>query len=293
MKTVEVIGHGSLPFITSVTSGYAASMGIDIPLRVVASYTDKPGDVEFVIKGEWDRDTKLINQVRKGFIHRYLSKSKGKGIRIEIESRIPPGIGLKSGAAVSVYSVLAAAQLLELTFSENDIIHHALNISKAVGGLYSASLDGIYASLKGGVVYTDNMGGRVISWYTGVPEHSIIIGYRRVEGSNLLSRIREIRRYGELFKKIFDVGQKGGHLKAATLNGILFSILGNLDYETLVETLTEGAVAACVAGTGPSICIFVKEDDLDRFRALLEDRGYKTLVTRPTSKGYTYRVVEE
>lgn len=292
MRSVEVIGHGSLPFITSVTSGYAASMGIDIPLRVVASYTEKPGEVEFIIKGEWDKNTKLINQVRKSFLHRYISKVKGKGIRLEIDSRIPPGIGLKSGAAVSVYSVLAATQLLELSFSENDIIHHALNISKAVGGMYSASLDGIYASLKGGVVYTDNMGGRVISWYTGVPDNHIIIGYRSLYGIDLLSRMREIRRYGELFKKIFDVGQKGGHLKAATLNGILFSILGNLDYEILVETLTEGAVAACIAGTGPSICIFVKEGDVDRFKGLLESRGYHTLITRPTSKGYSYEVVE-
>ncbi len=293
MRTVEVIGHGSLPFITSVTSGYAASMGIDIPLRVVASFTDKAGEVEFIIKGEWDRDTKLINQVRKAFLHRYLSKVKGKGIQIEIDSKIPPGIGLKSGAAVSVYAVLAATQLLELSFSENDIIHHALNISKAVGGLYSASLDGIYASLKGGVVYTDNMGGRVISWYTGVPDTYVIIGYRNTSRVDLISRMREIRRYGELFKKIFDVGQKGGHLKAATLNGILFSILGNLDYETLVETLTEGAVAACIAGTGPSICIFVRESDLDKFSELLREKGYKTLVTRPTAKGYSFKVMEE
>ena len=293
MKAVEVIGHGSLPFITSITSGYAASMGVDIPLRVVASFTDKSGEVEFIIKGEWDKDTKLINQVRKGFLNKYLNRIKDRGIRLEIDSRIPPGIGLKSGASVSVYSVLAATQLLELSFSENDVIHQALNISKAVSGFYSASLDGIYASLKGGVVYTDNMGGRVISWYTGVPNKFVIIAYRGSSGSDLLSRMREIRRYGELFKKIFDVGQKGGHLKAATLNGILFSILGNLDYETLVETLTEGAVAACIAGTGPSLCIFVREDDVDRFDGMLRDKGYKTLITRPTSKGYSYKVIED
>ncbi len=291
MKGIEVIGHGSLPFISGLSSGYAAAMGIDLPLKIVIETNLDSHDVEFLVVGEWDRDTKLIDRIKKDFISRYLGK-KGYGLKIKIESSIPANVGLKSGASVAVYTIYGVAQLLDLPLSENDIIHISMNISRSSGSYLLGSLEGIYASFKGGVVYTDNMGGRVISWFTNVPEYSIVIGYKPRSYENIFYTTREIRKYGELFKKIFDVGQKGGHLKAVTLNGLLFSLLTNMDYEILVETLSRGAVAAGIAGTGPSISIFTKQEDVDFFRDLLSGKGYNVLVTQPTTKGCFYNYIE-
>ena len=291
MKGIEVLGHGSLPFISGLSSGYAAAMGIDLPLKINIEVIPDSRDVEFVVMGEWDRDTKLIDRIKKDFISRYINK-KNFGLKIKIESAIPANVGLKSGVSVAVYTIFGVSQILNLPLSENDIIHIAMNISRTSGSYLLGSLEGIYASFKGGVVYTDNMGGRVISWFTNVPDCSIVIGYKPRIYENILHTTREIRKYGELFKKIFDVGQKGGHLKAVTLNGLLFSLLTNMDYEILVETLSRGAIAAGIAGTGPSISIFAEHDDIDHFKELLSNKGYKVLVTQPTTKGCSYKYIE-
>ncbi len=292
MSSIEVVGHGSLSFISGLSSGYAAAMGINLPLKIEINLIKDKVDAEFLVVGEWNKDTKLIDRLRRDFIIRYLNRKK-VGLKIKIESSIPSGIGLKSGTSIAVHVLYGISQLLDLSLSENDIIHAAMNISRSSGAYILGSLDGIYASFKGGVVYTDNMGGRVISWFTGVPSYTILIGYKDSTHENLINTTREIRRYGELFKKIFDVGQKGGHLKAVTLNGLLFSLLTNMDYETLVEMLSEGAVAAGVAGNGPSISIFCKHESVKHLRRILHKRGYKVLLTKPTSEGYVYRYLEE
>ena len=291
MKGIEVIGHGSLPFISGLSSGYAAAMGIDLPLKIEIETIPNSSDIEFLVVGEWDKDVKLIERLKKDFITRYLTR-KTTGLKIKIESSIPANVGLRSGASVAVYTIFGISQLLNLPFSENDIIHVAVNIARSSGSYLVGSLEGIYASLKGGVVYTDNMGGRVISWFNDVPDYTVVVGYKRRRYENIFNTTREIRKYGELFKKIFDVGQKGGHLKAVTLNGLLFSLLTNMDYEILVETLSRGAVAAGIAGTGPSISVFTKHDETKVFRDLLSEKGYKVIVTRPTTKGCTYKYID-
>ena len=292
MNGIEVVGHGSLPFISGLSSGYAAAMGVNIPLKIEINLLKDKTNAEFLVVGEWNKDTKLIDRLRKDFIMRYLGKKK-VGLKIKIESSIPAGIGLKSGTSVAIYILYGVSHLLNLSLSENDIIHTAMNISRSTGSYIMGSLDGIYASFKGGVVYTDNMGGRVISWFTKVPNYIVLIGYKNTGYERLISTTREIRRYGELFKKIFDVGQRGGHLKAVTLNGLLFSLLTNMDYEILVELLSEGAVAAGVAGSGPSIFIFCRQENMKHFKRVLHKKGYNILVTKPTSEGYTYKYIED
>ena len=292
MSGIEVVGHGSLPFISGLSSGYAAAMGVNLPLKVEISLLKDKTGAEFIVVGEWNKDTKLIDRLRKDFIMKYLGKKK-VGLKIKIESSIPAGVGLKSGTSVAVYILYGVSQLLDLSLSENDIIHAAMNISRSSGSYIMGSLDGIYASFKGGVVYTDNMGGRVISWFTGVPNYIVLIGYKNIGYKRLISTTKEIRRYGELFKKIFDVGQKGGHLKAVTLNGLLFSLLTNMEYETLVELLSEGAIAVGVAGSGPSISIFCRQENIKHFKRLLSKKGYNVLVTKPTSEGYIYKYIED
>lgn len=293
MRGIEVIGHGSVPFISGLSSGYSAAMGIDLPLKInVRKVKDKEG-VEFLVIGRWNRDDKLIDRLKRDFIMRHLGK-KGFGLEIKIESSIPAGMGLKSGTSIAVYTIYAVSNLLELSLSENDMIYIAMNISRSSGSYVLSSLDGIYASFKGGVVYTDNMGSRVISWFTSVPNHVILIGYKKnMSYASLVNTTREIRRYGELFKKIFDVGQRGGHLKAITLNGLLFSLLTNMDYETLVEMLSEGALAVGIAGAGPSILIFSKQESIKHFKKLLHKKGYNILLTRPTSQGCNYKYLED
>ena len=291
-KKIEVYGHGSIPFITSISSGYAAAMGIELPVRITALIDNESRDIDFIIMGEWDRDTRLLESLRKTFLNRFVNR-RVYGLKIQINSSIPPGIGLKSSASIAIYTIYAVTNLLGLQISENDMIYHALNITKGMGGYKSGALDGIYASLKGGIVYTDNMGSRVVSWYTNVPSCSVLIAYKQLYEYDVINISREIRRYGELFKKAFDVGQKGNHLTAATLHGVLYSLLTQLDYETLVSTLTNGAIAACIAGTGPALCIFVEDEDVDRFRRYLIDRGYKVIESRPTSTGSSFNMIEK
>jgi shikimate kinase len=180
-----------------------------------------------------------------------------------------------------------------LSLSENDIIHISANLSRSSGYYHLGGLEGVYASLRGGVVYTDNMGGRIITWFNQVPDNTVLIGFKKYQEINILETLKEIRKFSELFKKVFDVGQKGGHLKAITLNGLLYSILTNMDYDTLVEALTRGAVAAGVAGVGPGIVLITKHEDVGMFKDMLRDRGYNVIETRPTNRECRYKIIEE
>lgn len=51
MSKIIVDGHGALPFINGLSSGYAAAMGIDLPIVIEAEVTPDPESVEFLVVG--------------------------------------------------------------------------------------------------------------------------------------------------------------------------------------------------------------------------------------------------
>jgi homoserine kinase len=160
---------------TSANLGCAfdcAALAVNRYLRACVSVTGETG-IEFIYKGAHaerissDKPNLLTQAIQR------LAESRGKklpGLRVDVESEIPIGVGLGSSAAAIIAGLVLSAKLLNVEIEADEILSLAAKIEGHPDNTTAAFLGGLT------VAFLEEQSGRVLSAKAQVPADLRIIG---------------------------------------------------------------------------------------------------------------------
>ncbi len=236
---VEVAVNGAVTVVNAIAGWRGAALSIDFEVRARAEPCEtvrvKPNDPLI-------RRAALLA----------LEEVGGEGAKVEVDSEIPIGWGLKSSSAVANATALAVLSL----HGKGDLMR-ALGISvkaaRLTGVTITGALDDAAASMLGGFVMTDNSRDEILMRLP-VAERDVLIllpGHLKSRPTSSVDA-DGLRSYSRLANSIFSMLPRR-IWEAMTLNGLLYSSLLGYDPVPALEAIRLGALGAGLSGTGPAV----------------------------------------
>jgi len=257
------VTHSAISVVSAFASGKGAAIGIGIPCTVSAELryrNNRNGSSNIKIVGEIPDPHDLIRK-SLGHAMNYLQVAipSSRQLVLEIDSKIPVAVGLKSSSAVSVAIVKATFDL----FSDGQSVDRSLEIlrvsskaSKLSGASLTGAFDDAAASLLGGLVFCDNLKFKLLEQKPVSDEYGSIVKIlvplrkKKLTSSMNLSMYRNYKGMSlEAFKSALD----GILVQAMILNSIIHSIVHHYSMRPVVSSIAEGATACGISGKGPAI----------------------------------------
>lgn len=221
------------------------------------------------------------------------------GVKLKITSRIPPGAGLGSSAAVTIATIGALSRALDVSLGEEDIARMGHEVEKKVQG--SASPTDTYISTFGGA-YVMPEARRLTP-----PRCGIVVGDTKTSGSTkvLVAMVREFKQeYPEVVEGIMDTIAALSHegermLEAGELSelGRLMNInhallnalgVGTPELDRLARAArAAGAHGAKITGAGGGGCIvcLAEEEDVSQVANAIRRARGRAYIVRPAEVG--------
>ncbi|MGZ4901954.1 MAG: mevalonate kinase [Halobacteriota archaeon] len=217
------------------------------------------------------------------------------GAEITVTSELPPSQGLGSSAAVTVSTIKALSECLEIGLSDLEIAGMGYQVEQAIQG--RASRADTFVSTTGGVVMIE---GTSTSHLTH-PHIPVIIGVSGITRStgDIISSVAQMKReYPEIIENIMltigDIARRGerkliegdvnGVGELMNMNqGLLESIgVGEIMIDKLIYWARgEGALGAKMTGAGRGGCMFAiaREDNIDAVAGAMAQEGAQVFRT--------------
>ena len=258
-------GCGSIMSAYSTGRGIAFALGLEIFAEVKAERMNTEGqefrsnDINLVNAQHPDLKVKFGINVLTNLLH----KRNIRGYKVDARTwgDLPPASGLKSSSAAGNALILAASQCFGINVSNKEIIE--LNTQSAIesGVTTAGSLDDAYASLLGGVVFTDYNSRELVHRITlddGLMV--VVLSPERPIKDHLKVDRKSFTPYSKVFDTLFDLSRtQGAEMLYATkvVNGLVHEAALGHDTAIIDSALRSGAVAAGLSGKGPSFTALV------------------------------------
>ena len=228
-------------------------------------------------------DKNYVNYVINYFKSKY--KLNNIGLKILIESSIPPKSGLKSSSAVTIGLVDAISKIFNLELNTIEKLKISAILSKNYGISITGAFDDLSASYLGGIQFTDN-------------EKMLILKSLRIENDlNIIIIILEkfkrkyvdtarLRKLKSIFEKLFNYANYD-LWKVLTINGFFISQCLDYDYSIIekIKKLSNDILAIGISGNGPAITIILPGkkylDLIDNIEKLFINERFTTIITKP------------
>lgn len=267
--------HAGISILNAISSGYGASMAIDLSLSVEV----EKGPYRLTIEG-YPSDDRLVKALLKR-----LNEELGiaSSYTITVRSFIPTSQGLKSSSALS--SALAKAIVIAegLDVKDEELLRLACKASIDAGVSITGAYDDACASFFGGIVLTDNTSMKLLKRWEA-DESLVVLVACSTSLPKSKVRVEDYERLRGVGMKVKELVEDERFYEALTLNGMLTSAAQGYDSDLPYEAIKMGALAAGVTGTGPGIAILAeKEKELER---LIVNAGYGLIRSRPINLGY-------
>lgn len=217
-------------------------------------------------------DSKLVEEIM-----RLLGVNR---CRVEVDSHIPAGMGLKSSSAVSSAVALALISLVEGKYDVDRAVKVSAEASRNLKISITGAHDDAYASLLGGIVLTSNVEGRLISRLAAPDDLSVFIGIPTNKKKTInIEALRSLKSVGAELKVLIEQGKWA---QAMTINGLLVASANGYDPAPAIGAVREGAIAAGISGNGPAyFCLVRPEMGVPR-----SFDGLKVIRSSPKNSGY-------
>jgi shikimate kinase len=247
--------HSAVSILNAIGTGFGGALGINIPCTVRAKFVTRPGNL-IVRTQETDKHalvSKCVSIV-EDFLGRKLRKDRT--LLIEIDSKIPVAVGLKSSSAVSTAVVSALSKLMGEELSARTILQLSCNASKVSGASITGAYDDAVSCFLGGLVLTNNLHFRTLR-HIEIPknlgETVILMIPKRVKVYTSSLKSGSYSKFKTNAKQAFELAKSGNYRGAIMMNSLIqCSVLG-YSFEPISSALIEGAACAGISGKGPAV----------------------------------------
>ncbi len=235
-----------------------AYAGISI-VNAIASWYGSSGAVDLKVKAEIEEKKEREKESESSLIREILDFFESKWniphLKVNIESEVPPGSGLKSSSAVSVALIEEIYKKYNIEYLEPPKLSAVLSIKAGVS--YTGALDDSSSSYYGGISFTNNKRFEIIEVREPPDDVSVVI---LPKGNRANVNVKMLTRYSLTFSEIFKIARVCP-LKAMNLNGFLVAEILGYPKEPIEIAIKRGALAAGVSGNGPSYFAVTKEGE--------------------------------
>ncbi|RBQ24489.1 Shikimate kinase [Candidatus Methanobinarius endosymbioticus] len=263
---------GSATIVNAIATGSGSAFGINLDIVAEAKLRD------FGIKcsPDLDIDTSLMSICAKNVFNYYDIDFEGNndmdvcGVEILTKSNLPPASGLSSSSALSNSITLAISKLLAEEFDKKpmndlEIINLAIDSSLEAKVTITGAFDDATASYFGGVTVTNNMD-REILIKEKMDDHKVLIYMPNKDSMTANSEVKRMKLLAPLVDIAFEKACQKQYYTALNLNGILYSNALGFNTEIVIDTLSAGAIASGLSGTGSAYVAVIDDQSKDHVK---------------------------
>jgi shikimate kinase len=254
---------GAVTLVNALATGVGCALAVSLPVRAEIELKPSEGRGASRVQIEHGSDSELVRETLAVGLARFAPGELFSG-ELRIDSQVPAGKGLKSSSAVGGAVLRAIAGALRQSRPSADLARLAADVAQEIGLSATGAYDDCLASLRGGLVLTDNtkrtqirappfdLELRVILW---IPPESHVPSAAWRE---------RFRLEAEAGRRAVDAARAGHWVEAMTLNTELVERVMGYDYQSLrSELLGHGATMCGVTGMGPTLAVLVPPANLD------------------------------
>ncbi len=301
--SVEGIGHGKIILLGEHSVVYGRhAIAVPAPVNIRTKVQDTEDEILLMIPS-WGVEYRLDKNPKKrqsfekpaGLILDQMGLSK-KGMKIEVFSDIPRGMGLGGSAAIAVSIIKALNNHFKLALNQDEINEMALESEKIAHGNPSG-IDNTMATYGHPLIFR-NGDNPLIEPLNINETFSILVGFSSTEGltAKTVGIVRDLwKKNPGVYEKIFDEIDSLALQSIQAIQNNDFELLGQLmninhgllntlqvstpELERLIMIAREsGALGAKLTGGGGGGAVIALCKDIDITKSAIESEGYETLV---------------
>ncbi len=244
---------GAISIVNAIAGGKGATASVKLTTEAEVEMENKPGSWEVFINGRKAESSLALETARRAL------KSAGKKFedfsgRIETNSKVPVGVGLKTSSSASTAAALAVyAALGQKAFDPQKVLTCSVEASLASGASITGALDDAAGCLLGGLNLTDNLNKKIVRSKLFDKKLKVLIKVPKAASMRASADLAFVRKFGGLTDIFFQMSLQGDYWRAMVLNGITYSSILKYDPFPALRAVELGALGAGLSGTGPSV----------------------------------------
>jgi shikimate kinase len=269
--------HGAISIVNAIAIGKGATLGISLKTKAIVNTTSGTGVL--IESKNKTISSRLINKVIQKVVPKNeLHKTK---IRINLESEIPTGYGLKSSSAISSAVALACAKLFRPKWNDSQILISGVNASIESKVSITGAYDDACGCYYGGFAVTDNYKRKIIKSEKG-PRNLVAIIF--IPRSRKRGNVKNLKNLRPIFDQAWNLARNSDYWNAMILNGLATSTILNSDPQIIIDLIEKGALGASVSGNGPAITAISKKENVSSIRRVFSNLAGRTMISEINNK---------
>jgi shikimate kinase len=207
-------------------------------------------------------------------------------VRLEINSILPIARGLKSSSALGNAVILAILDALKVNLKPEEVAEININSAIASGLTKAGSFDDTYATLLGGIVFTDFYSRTLIKRSEMPWELDVILLIPPESERNLPPGSRDaLKCLDKEMRQLHQAAMNGDLFSAMTMNGLIHANFFNYNLDVIVKAMENGAHAACLSGKGPAFVALASKAQTFAIIQIWKRFGFDILITKVNNAG--------
>jgi len=277
MAETQVTLHGAISIVNAIAIGKGATLGISLKTKAIVNTTSGTGVL--IESKNKTISSRLINKVIQKVVPKNeLQRTK---IRINLESEIPTGYGLKSSSAISSAVALACAKLFRPKWNDSQILISGVNASIESKVSITGAYDDACGCYYGGFAVTDNYKRKIIKSEKG-PRNLVAIIF--IPRSRKRGNVKNLKNLRPIFDQAWNLARNSDYWNAMILNGLATSTILNSDPQIIIDLIEKGALGASVSGNGPAITAVSKKENASSIRRVFSNLAGRTMISEINNK---------
>jgi len=277
MAETQATLHGAISIVNAIPIGKGATLGISLKTKAIVNTTSGTGVL--IESKNKTISSRLINKVIQKVVPKNeLQRTK---IRINLESEIPTGYGLKSSSAISSAVALACAKLFRPKWNDSQILISGVNASIESKVSITGAYDDACGCYYGGFAVTDNYKRKIIKSEKG-PRNLVAIIF--VPRSRKRGNVKNLKNLRPIFDQAWNLARNSDYWNAMILNGLATSTILNSDPQIIIDLIEKGALGASVSGNGPAITSVSKKENVSSIRRVFSNLAGRTMISEINNK---------
>ena len=270
---VKATVHGAISLVNAIATGKGATLGISTKAESIVDITSGTGIT--LTSNNRTISSRLVDNVVKKIISKNeLGKNK---IKINIETNIPVGYGLKSSSAISTSVALACSKIFKPKMSDLDILLTSVNASIETKVSLTGAYDDACACYYGGFNVTDNYKRKIILRKIAPKniDAIIFIPNKRKRGN-----VKNLKNFTLIFEEAWNLAKNSDFWNAMILNGFTTATILKSEPKIVSDMIKNGALGASVTGNGPAFAVVANSKITRKIKKSLSELDGSVMVSK-------------